>query len=285
MTLVVNGERIDDNEITAEIERLRPRYEQIFADKNIEEREAQLQQWSRENVIERTLLRQEAAKDGESVSEAEIEAALTNLRGRFETPEALLTALEVEDEEQAKKAVALQIKTQRKIDQVYAGLTPPSDEALRDYYEANSDQFQSGEKIHVAHIVKHVNWQTNDDEAQEIMAQARQEIRDGAAFEMIVGKYSDCPDRGGDIGTVGRGEMVEEFEDMVFKLAVGEVSDVFRTRFGYHIAKVYNHTPAGVLDFEEVKAKVVNELTEKRRDQALGDYLDNLRGQATIEEA
>ena len=72
MALVVNGERIDDSEIAREVERLRPRYEQVFADKAPQEREEQLLHWSRENVIERTLLRQEAAKDCQPASEAEI---------------------------------------------------------------------------------------------------------------------------------------------------------------------------------------------------------------------
>lgn len=285
MALVVNGERIDDSEIAREVERLRPRYEQVFADKAPQEREEQLLHWSRENVIERTLLRQEAAKDCQPASEAEIEAAMENLGGRFDTAEAMYAALEVENDQQARAVVATQIRTQRKVEQVYAGLAAPSAEQIRAFYEQNKEQFRSAEKVRVAHIVKHVTWQANDTEAQEAMAQARQEIRDGAAFEAVVAKYSDCPDRGGDIGLVSRGELVEEFEDVVFKLQVGQVSDVFRTRFGYHIAKVYNRLPSAVLDLEHVKAKVVNELTEKMRDQALGDYLDNLVGQATIEEA
>ena len=84
---------------------------------------------------------------------------------------------------------------------------------------------------------------------------------------------------------IPRVEVVEEFEDVVFKLGVGQISDVFRTRFGYHIAKVYNHTPATIPDLEHVKAKVASELAEKLRDEALGNYLDGLVGQATIEEA
>jgi hypothetical protein len=67
MALVINGERIDDSEIQQEAERLRPRYEEVFAEKDPAEREAQLQEWSRDNVIERVLLRQEAKNAGAAI--------------------------------------------------------------------------------------------------------------------------------------------------------------------------------------------------------------------------
>ncbi len=65
MAIIVNGERIEDQEIQQEVQRLRPSYEQAFADKDPAEREAQLLDWSKENVIERVLLRQEAKKNGD----------------------------------------------------------------------------------------------------------------------------------------------------------------------------------------------------------------------------
>ena len=53
MALIVNGEKIEDSAIRREAERLRPDYERVFADQDKEEREAQLLDWSRENVIEK----------------------------------------------------------------------------------------------------------------------------------------------------------------------------------------------------------------------------------------
>jgi hypothetical protein len=51
----VNGERIEDSAIQKEVERLRPRYEEVFADMNSAEREKQLLEWSKQNVIEKAL--------------------------------------------------------------------------------------------------------------------------------------------------------------------------------------------------------------------------------------
>ena len=64
MAIIVNGERIEDSAIQKEVERLRPRYEEVFADMNSAEREKQLLEWSKQNVIEKALIKQEARKNG-----------------------------------------------------------------------------------------------------------------------------------------------------------------------------------------------------------------------------
>jgi parvulin-like peptidyl-prolyl isomerase len=284
MALVVNGEKIDDNDIRQEVERLRPRYEQVFAEKDPKERQAQLLDWSRENVIERVLLRQEAEKDGWNVPAAEVETALARLREQFKKSEELRAAFNAGSDDEIKTMIEQQMQVERKIDAVYAGAAQPSDEEIRKYYEENKDQFKSDEQVRVAHIVKYVNWQTDEAAALEIIRRAQQEIKNGAAFEVIVDKYTDCADSGGDLGFIGRGQMVEEFEDVVFKLGVGQVSDVFRTRFGFHLAKVYSRTPPRVPELREIKARVAEELEEQMKEQALADYLDALRSKAAIED-
>lgn len=78
--------------------------------------------------------------------------------------------------------------------------------------------------------------------------------------------------------------MVEEFDDVVFNLGTGQTSDIFRTRFGYHIAKVYDKKPGVVPSLGEVTEEVTAELKQRMRDEAFGQYLDRLRSQAKIEE-
>ena len=70
MTLYVNGEKIDEKHIQAAVEKLRPDYERVFADKPADEHQKQLYEWSRENVIEAVLLRQAAHKVQDIPSEA-----------------------------------------------------------------------------------------------------------------------------------------------------------------------------------------------------------------------
>ncbi len=284
MAILVNGERIEDQEIQLEAQRLRPSYEQAFADKDPAEREAQLLEWSKENVIERVLLRQEAKNNGEVVPSADIEAAFAHLKERYEKPEDLYQDFNAVTDDSIKAMIEVQMKVERKINSVYAGVPEPSEGEIRAYYDQNKDRFTTGEQIRVAHIVKYVNWQTDEGTALDAVTQAHREIRGGAPFEAVVGKYTDCADNGGDLGYVARGQLVEEFEDVVFHLCPGQVSDVFRTRFGFHVAKLYDRQPPTIPPLPAIRGQILDEVKEQKREQALGDYLDGLRAKATVEE-
>lgn len=285
MAMIVNGERIEDQEIREEAERLRPSYEEVFSDKDPAEREAQLMDWSKENVIERVLLRQEAGRNGADVPASEVDEAFNKIKERYEKAEDLHKDFEVDSDEKVREKIELQMKVERKISEIYAAVPEPSSEEIRRIYEENKDRFMTEEQVRVAHIVKYVNWQTDEATAEQAITQARQEITGGAPFEAVVDKYTDCGDAGGDLGYVSKGQMVEEFEAVVFNLTPGQVSDVFRTRFGFHVAKVYDRHPPAVAPLDQVRSQIVEQITEQKREQALGDYLDTLRNKATVEEA
>jgi hypothetical protein len=284
MAIIVNGERIEDREVEREMERLRPSHERAFADMETDERENQLHTWSRENVIEGVLLRQEARRTVGKVPPADIEAAFARLREQCGKPEDLHKQFSVDSDDKIREMIELQMQVQRKVGQVHAAAPEPSDSEIHEYYKQNKEQFRSGEQVRVAHIVKYVNWQTDEATARETMTQAHREIEAGAPFETVVDRYTDCADSGGDLGYVMRGQMVEEFEDVVFNLSVGQVSDVFRTRFGFHIARVYDRKPPAVPELKDIREQVAQAVREQKCEQALGDYLDRLRSQAAIEE-
>lgn len=70
----------------------------------------------------------------------------------------------------------------------------------------------------------------------------KKRIDGGESFERLAAKYSKCPSaqRGGALGTFGRGQMVKPFENAAFNLAVGQVSEPVKTQFGWHLIKVYD---------------------------------------------
>jgi len=285
MAIVVNGERIEDRDIQQEVQRLRPSYEQAFTEMDPARREAQLSEWSRENVIERVLLRQEARTSGKVIPSADVEAALARLKEQYPKPEDMYKEFGVDSDDKIREIIELQMKVEHKIRDIYAAAPEPSESEIADYYEQNKEQFQSGEQVRVAHVVKYVNWQTDEATAMETVMQAHGEVEQGAAFEAVVEKYTDCADSGGDLGYVTRGQMVEEFEDVVFNLSPGQVSDVFRTRFGFHIAKVYDHKPPTIPALKDIRKQIAEAARDQKREQALGEYLDGLRSKAVVQEA
>ena len=282
--MIVNGEKIEDSAIKQEAERLRPDYERVFSDQDPKEREAQLFDWSKENVIEKVLINQEAKKNGEKIPETEIESALAKIKEQYTDPEQLYKALGVKDDAGIKEQIEMQMRVEQTLSEVCKDLPDPPQADIQQYYEKNAEQFKTGESARVAHIVKYVNWQTDEETAYNSIKEAHDELKNGASFEVVVDKHTDCADSGGDLGYVVKGQMVEEFEDVVFNLGVGDVSDIFRTRFGFHIAKAYDRKPAAVAELKEVNDQIVSALQEQMRGKAIDDFIDALKNKAKIED-
>ncbi len=68
----------------------------------------------------------------------------------------------------------------------------------------------------------------------------KQQIADGADFAEIAAAHSQCPSgkQGGDLGTFSTGQMVPEFDTVVFNEAVGEIHGPVKTQFGYHLVEI-----------------------------------------------
>jgi parvulin-like peptidyl-prolyl isomerase len=284
MTVLVNGERIEDSLIHREAERLRPDYEKAFMDMAPHEREAQLLDWSRENVIERTLLRQEVKNNEPEIPKEQLESIITNLKKECKNPGQLYKEFEVQDDEDLKKSIEIIIRTERKLEKLLKDLPKPSNTDIQKYYQQNKEQFKSAEQVRAAHIVKYVDWQTDESRAYQAIRQADNELKQGALFEAVVEKYTDCKEDGGNLGLISRGRMVEEFEDVVFNLGVGQVSEIFRTRFGFHIVKVYERYPPAILGLEKVKDQIINILEEQVRQDTIYEFIDGLKQKANIQE-
>ncbi|MHC4466759.1 MAG: peptidylprolyl isomerase [Planctomycetota bacterium] len=276
MPILVNGKKIDDKDIQMEFQRLKPYYEQTFADQTTEQREKQLLEWSTENIIERTLIQQHATDHPCQVDQKEIEAV-------FEQTSKQHTDLKETDIKKIKEQIKLQLKIERMLDEVCKDLPEPDESEIEKFYHDNKEHFTSPERIKVSHIVKHINWQSDEKTAQQLMQKAYSEMKAGTPFELLVSKYSDCPDRGGDLGYITVGQMVEEFDDVVFNLNPGQTSDVFRTRFGFHIAKLYDRKPPQLPALDQIREQIVADLKNKKREKTIEDFVDELKSKASIE--
>jgi parvulin-like peptidyl-prolyl isomerase len=73
--------------------------------------------------------------------------------------------------------------------------------------------------------------------SKEEIENLKNQINEGVEFATLATKHSKCPSgqRGGDLGSFGKGMMVKPFEDVAFSLPVGGVSDTVETQFGYHL--------------------------------------------------
>jgi peptidyl-prolyl cis-trans isomerase SurA len=113
------------------------------------------------------------------------------------------------------------------------------------------------------------------------------QIRNGASFDDIAKKFSDGPSAadGGALGAFKRGQLAKELEDKTFAMKTGEVTDVVRTKQGYVILKVDEHTMAGIPPLKDALPRIQDALYYEKLQPALRAYLTKLREDAYIKYA
>jgi parvulin-like peptidyl-prolyl isomerase len=285
MPVLVNDETVEDRLVEREIEMLRPHYERLIQGNNPQELEQQLHEWARENVIERTLLRQEAAKQRQSVHLEEVEEKLKELTEQFGGEKELYESLDVpeNDLEAVKNEIEIQLRLEKLIDKVTSKISNPKFKDVSEYYRRNIEQYTSPEVVRASHIVRHIDENTDDETALAAIKDAERRIKETGDFAEVADELSDCPGGGGDLGYFPRGQMVQEFEDVVFSMEIGQISEIFRTSFGYHIAQVTDRRPPQEQPLVEIRGKIEEELLREKKMRAVEDYTDKLRNKAAIE--
>lgn len=154
---------------------------------------------------------------------------------------------------------------------------PEADEAAcRRYYQANPQRFIVGELIEADHILFQVTPGVNLDmlraHASAVLADL---LADPSGFAEVARRQSNCPSAavGGNLGQLGRGDTVPEFEKAVFALpAGGLLPQVLETRHGLHIVRVTRRIEGRLLPFEQVRESIASALTAASRDTAWRQY-------------
>jgi parvulin-like peptidyl-prolyl isomerase len=285
MALLVNGEHVSDQEI--DLVRRQIAMEQIEPPATLDGDKADLDSMAREAVIARVLVKQEALRRDLPVPQEDIDKdvneAMEECGGEEEFEKRLEEAGVTRDD--FVKDITLRHKVDRLLDEVCKEVVEPSDSDARACYEANKNHFAIPERIRVSHIVRHVQGNIVEmHAASEEMNEMLRQIRNGTPFEKLASQNSDCPDNAGDLGYFARGAMVQEFEDVVFALEKSEVSNVFQTPFGLHIAKLYDRIPAKVRPFEDVAGEVKEHLSKERENAVIDEFTLSLRKVASVEE-
>ncbi|MGH7739240.1 MAG: SurA N-terminal domain-containing protein [bacterium] len=150
----------------------------------------------------------------------------------------------------------------------------PDQDALKSYYESNKTQFDHPERAKSRHILLTLPagaTPAQEEAVSQTLGKYRQEILSGkTTFAKIAKEYSQDPgskNQGGELGWATRGTMVKEFEDQIFdKLKKGQISEPFKTQFGYHIVQLEDYEKAYHSTFREVQDQV---LKKYRAEQGL----------------
>ncbi|HXT80164.1 MAG TPA: peptidylprolyl isomerase [Acetobacteraceae bacterium] len=165
----------------------------------------------------------------------------------------------------------------------------PTEEECRRYYDANPRAFESGDLVHARHILFQV---TPSVRIPEVRARAEQTLnellREPGRFAALAAELSNCPSgqQGGNLGQIGRGETVPEFEKVLFRFGpTGLVGELVRTRYGFHIIAVDQRIAGKRLPFDLVRDRIAERLRAAVEEKAVSQYVSILAGKAEIQGA
>lgn len=169
-------------------------------------------------------------------------------------------------------------------------VTPnPTEEECRRYYDAHPREFDSGDLVHARHILFQV---TASVRIPEIRARAEQTLnellREPERFAAVAAEVSNCPSgqHGGNLGQIGRGDTVPEFEKAIFRLEpTGLLRELVKTRHGFHIVSIDQRIPGKRLPFDVVRDAIAERLRAMVEEKALRQYISVLAGKADIQGA
>jgi peptidyl-prolyl cis-trans isomerase D len=161
--------------------------------------------------------------------------------------------------------------------QLFSTAVTVSDREIERYYRQNMFRYESPEQAGASHILFKVDPDSDEEavrkKAEDVLAQARA----GADFAELARKYSEDTSAadGGDLGFFGRGQMVPEFENAAFSLDEGQISDLVRTTYGYHILRGSGRQQGFTRPLDAVREEIRGALTQEKARAAMEEAVDS----------
>lgn len=286
----VNGEDIIFSDLQKEVEQLVMNLPQMPSSDMLEKQMPSIMQRVLDGMISEQLLKEALAAEQISVPDSDVVKQLRQIASRMPEGKKLSEVLAErgssleEFQARLKEGMAtrklIEMKTEEKIE--------ASSEEVESFYSDNAAKFSIPETASAHHILIGFRPEDSEEVKQsklEEIKDIREQILSGADFEELAREHSSGPSavRGGDLGRFPRGQMLPAFDQAVFSQPIGEIGEPIETRFGYHIVRVDERAPGRTIPLEEARADIETYLTDKKRQQALNDYLQELRAAADVE--
>lgn len=161
--------------------------------------------------------------------------------------------------------------------QLFTTAVTVSDREIERYYEENRFRWETPEQVEASHVLFEIGPDDDVEEVREEAEQVLEQIRAGADFAEMAREHSDdtSAEDGGDLGLFGRGQMVPEFEEAAFAMSEGEVSDLVRSQYGFHIIKVTGRQAPFVRSLEDVTEEIRGTLAQEKARALMEEAVDS----------
>ena len=216
------------------------------------------------------------------MEEHEIDEALVKFLSHFSDEQKFNSKLkEIEiTEEELRARLELHVRVGKFLAGKFDYQDESCEEKLLKFFEANRELFITDDKIRLSHVLI----EGYCEEVRECAENIRREISSAEDFKFQVQTASHCPSclQNGDLGYLLKGELIPELDEIAFGMKPGEISDVIKTPYGYHILMVTECIPARQLEFEEVREFLSQYHQNLLMELNVEKYLNELRQKADI---
>lgn len=288
--VIVNSHIITRRDLTQAVEQQNAALYRQFSGKELDEKLQTAREKTLQGMIDAYLLEDKGDELGSPITDDYVRASIDGIKkeNNFATDadleRALKTSLGIglpEFMKRQKQQATQQYVLQREVFSKVA----VEDNELRAYYEDHKDEYRLPSRFRIRELVL-AKGATPEEQAatRAKLAEIQAALKAGKSFEELARQNSVSPSKatGGDLGWMNKGFLRASIEDAAVKLKPEQVSAPIETDKDIYLIQLIALEDAPVKDFAEVKAKILEKLQEPKAQNAIEQYLANLRMRANI---
>lgn len=253
------------------------RYKSLLGAERVERRvEIKVKEALLARMINNVALEIEAERKNVAVSPESLDRRVRELLGEYD--EARLGIALAESGftfDEWKKYLETRMKVEALVEMEVDSKIEVTEDEVKKYYKENADSFVWPRRVRVSQIMVH------DETTAE---QVREKLLAGAEFSDAAREFSQSPEasEGGDLGFISEGLLPPELEEVVFNLKTGEVSEVVKSIYGFHIFKVVEKKDSRPMSYAEASGRIRKIILEPKREEMFKEWLESLRKRTPV---
>ncbi|MCX5677773.1 MAG: peptidylprolyl isomerase [Candidatus Omnitrophica bacterium] len=286
IVVVINNEVITQGEIDRILAPAYEQYKSMLPEDQLIKKLDDARQAVMAQLIEEKLILSEAKKQNIEVDEKDVDAKVQESKKRFPSNELFEEALAAQHLtlKDLRAKFKEQLMTKKLIDQKVGSKVFITPNEVIEYYGKHAEEFSKPEALRLSNILIKPKENVKIEKTVELVAEIGKRLKGGSDFAELAKIYSEGPGakEGGAMGYVRRGDLLPEIEKVVFSMKEGEISDVIRTKVGFHFIKVDEKKAPESVSMADARQSIEQTLwMSKMREKSKG-WIEELRKHAYI---
>lgn len=296
----VNGVALSSNFVMFEFKRMMKNVKEPLT---LEQKKTLIREIIDTEVV-RELMYQEGKSQKLQIGSEKIDEEFKNLKSGYSNDSEFEEALKQRSisVSEIKKSIELDFLARELLDRQVKGKIAIPDGDVQKFYDENKERFLRPESYRAQHIFVSIyppemlekqsveeltaKRESLSSQAMAKITKVQNELKEGADFASLAKKYSDdagSSEKGGDLDFIYKGIFDPAFDEVVSKLKPGEISDIVKTAYGFHVIKLNETRPAEYASFNEVKEPIQKYLFMEASKKIAQDYIAGLKKKAKID--